>query len=205
MKKQYARLPAVPLPIDLNEAKDQLKRLLVSRSSYRNFSGKPVNLQQISTLLYYSAGVVRTNRRPYPFAGEFPSLEIYLWVRKGSDMKPGLYHYDPFTHSLEVLLSSVTKADAREIWMRQRWVRKAAVIGFITASYLPITSKYGPWGAPFPLIEAGHLVQNVYLLCPTLGLGCRAVGRFREAEVIRLLDLDPKEEYPIYYFGLESL
>lgn len=205
MKKQYKRLSAILLPIDVTKEKNELQELLVTRSSYKDFSGRPVSLTQLSTLLYFAAGVVRGNKRPYPTAGEFSSLEFYLWIRKGKEIKPGLYHYDPHTHSLEALLVPVTKADAWNIWMGQGWTKKAAIIGFITAAYLPITGKYGPWGGPFPLIEAGHFMQNVYLLCPTLGLGCCSIGRFRELEVIRLLDLDPNEEYPIYYFGLESL
>ena len=205
MYKQYKRLASIPLPIDVTEKKDQLRELLVSRCSYREFSGKPISTKQLSNLLYYSAGLVRPDRRPYPFAGKWPSLEIYLWIRKGGDIKRGVYHYDPATHSLEVLLQPVVIEDAQDIWMGQEWQMKAAIIGFVTAVYVPIMSRYGPWGAPFPLIEAGHFMQNVYLLCPPLGLGCCSIGRFRESEVIRFLDLDPHEEYPVYYFALESL
>lgn len=212
MYKQYNRLQSIPLPIHSAGRKDYLKTLLVLRHSYRNVSGKPVSLKQLSELLFYSAGLVHQgeagkteDRRPYPFAGETSTLEMYLWVRRGSDIKKGIYHYCVASHSLDVLLQPVTTEDCIDIWGRQKWVKKAAIILFITAVYNRTMYTYGPRGSLFPFIEAGHLMQNIYLLCPTLNLGCCAIGQFRDDAVIRLLDLDPNEEYPIYNCVLESL
>lgn len=212
MFKRYSRLQSVSLPINLSEKKDQLKSLLVTRRSYRNYSGKAVSLQQLSRLLYYSAGIVRYEgektkepHMPYPCTNKTSALEVYLWVRYGKDIPKGLYHYNPETHKLDVLLRPVLPQDMTKIWLRQRWVRKAAILVFITAVYPRVTNVYGPKGFPFLFLEAGHLAQNIYLLCPTLGLGCCAVGNLKRDAVIQFLDIDPNIEYPVYYLTVESL
>lgn len=212
MFKRYSRLQSVSLPINLSEKKDQLKSLLVTRRSYRNYSGKAVSLQKLSHLLYYSAGIVRYEgekakepHMPYPCTNKTSALEVYLWVRFGKDIPKGLYHYNPETHELDVLLHPVLPQDMTKIWLRQRWVRKATILVFITAVYHRVTDVYGPEGFPFLFLEAGHLAQNIYLLCPTLGLGCSAVGNLKRDAVIQFLDIDPNNEYPVYYLTVESL
>ena len=71
-----------------------------------------------------------------------------------------------------------------------------------TAVYHRTTDKYGQKGLPFPFIEAGHIGQNVYLLAQSLGIGCCAIGQFKEKQLCKLLDINPFEEYPIYYIAL---
>ncbi len=196
------------LPAVANK-KDQLRELLVSRSSYRGFSSQPVELKTLSEILYYAAGIVRVDkdnpkelRRPYPSAGAKYPLEIYPLVLYGKDIPPGLYHYDVTTHALDVLLSPVLPQELQNIWMSQQWFRKAAVIFIITAVYKRTTDKYGELGLPFPFIEAGHVVQNVYLLAQTMDIGCCTIGQFKENELISLLDINPNDEFPIYYVAL---
>lgn len=206
--KRYNRLNSIPLPA-IKPKPDQLRRILISRSSYRGFSKKPIELRVLSEILYYSAGLVREVngrsrefRRPYPSAGAKYPLEIYPLVFFGKDISQGLYHYNMVAHSLEVLLSPVLKNELEGIWMSQKWFRKAAVILIITAVYQRTTNKYGQSGLPFPFIEAGHLGQNLYLICETLGIGCSAIGQFKEKGLIKLLDIDPNEEIPVYYVAI---
>lgn len=207
MYKRYNRLKNIMLPAIVGE-EDELRMLLISRSSYRGFSSQPIELKALSEILYYSAGIVRVDRnsqelhRPYPSAGAKYPLEVYVLVFCGKDIQQGLYHYDPLTHALDVLLSPVLSQELKNIWMSQQWFRKAAAIFIITAAYKRTTDKYGDKGLPFPFIEAGHLVQNVYLLAQTMNIGCCAIGQFREKELIGLLDIDPQEEFPLYYVAL---
>ena len=58
MSKRYNRLRNISLP-KFPIRKANLIELLINRSSYREFSGKPISLQQLSEILHYSAGLVR--------------------------------------------------------------------------------------------------------------------------------------------------
>ncbi|MEX2028506.1 MAG: SagB/ThcOx family dehydrogenase [Candidatus Curtissbacteria bacterium] len=186
-----------------------LQSTLTNRSSYRNFSQKPVNLAQLSEILYFSAGLTQTpnqkiesSRRPYPSAGAKYPLEIYPLVMVNSNtLKKGLYHYNVIEHSLEILLQPLASKDTN-IWMSQKWFRKASIILIVTSVSERNTKKYGPRGIGYSLIEAGHLGQNVYLTAEKLGIGCSAIGELKEKKVIKLLDLNPDEEIPIYYLAL---
>src|SRR3989338_2689823 len=205
MSKRYNRLRNISLP-KFPIRKANLIELLINRSSYREFSGKPISLQQLSEILHYSAGLVRESEGkfhfPYPSAGGKYPIEIYPLVLYGDELKNGLYHYSPTEHALDILLAPLKKEDISSIWMSQKWFRKASIILIFTAVYHRTTDKYGRKGLPFPFIEAGHIGQNVYLLAQSLGIGCCAIGQFKEKQLCKLLDINPFEEYPIYYIAL---
>ena len=208
MHKQYTRLRQINLP-DASKASGDLKILIKKRMSSRDFSGKPISMRDLSNILYYSAGVVRPNPfendnpfRAYPSAGAKYPLEVYPLVLKSKDIKKGLYHYNPSEHSLEILLQPVRDKEIEGIWTKQKWFRKASVIIFLTSVFGRTTDKYGGGGIKFPYLEAGHLVQNTYLIATSLNIGCCAIGLLQEDAVIKLLDINPREEYPIYYVAL---
>lgn len=205
MGKLYSRLKNIFLP-EFPIRQGDLRNLLINRSSYRKFSRKSVGLQQLSEILYYAAGSARELEGkihfPYPSAGGKYPIEIYPLVQYGSELNPGLYHYSPEEHALDILLSPLKKEDTSSIWMSQKWFKNASIILIFTAAYLRTTDKYGQNGLSFPFIEAGHIGQNVYLLAQSLGIGCCSIGQFKEKQLCELLDINPFEEYPIYYIAL---
>lgn len=208
MYKHYTRLNSIKLPLPHKEM-DQLQKLLFKRISFRDFSQKPISLKDLSKILYYSVGLTHVSAinpekalRAYPSAGAKYPLEIYPLILKAKGIKEGLYHYDPSTHSLEVLLKEVLPQEINNLWITQKWFKKAAVIIFLTAVYKRTTDKYGKKGLPFPFIESGHVVQNIYLLSESMNIGCCAIGQVNEKALIKLLDINPLEEIPIYYVAL---
>lgn len=205
MSKRYSRLRNIFLP-EFPIRKDNLRELLIKRGSYRKFSGKSIKIQQLSEILYYSAGLVRKSKGKfhlsYPSAGGKYPIEIYPLVLYGGELNNGLYHYNPIEHALDILLTPLKKEDTSSLWMSQKWFRKASVILILTAVFHRTTDKYGQKGLPFPFIEAGHIGQNIYLLAQSLGIGCCAIGQFKEKKLCKLLDINPFEEYPIYYIAL---
>jgi SagB-type dehydrogenase family enzyme len=205
MSKIYSRLRQIELP-EFPMRGDNLRKLLLKRFSYRNFSKKAVTLKQLSEILYYSAGIVRKVegelRRPYPSAGAKYPIEIYPLILVNNEVQKGLYHYDPANHSLDVLLDSLKNSDISGIWKTQQWFKKASIILILTAAYTRTTEKYGEVGLAFPFIEAGHIGQNVYLLAQSMEIGCCAIGQFNEKPLCELLDINIFEEYPIYYIAL---
>lgn len=209
MHKSYPRLKKIELP-DVSKAIGELRSVIKKRKSFRDFSDKPIDKQTISDLLYYSSGAIRPNPlessnpfRAYPSAGAKYPLEVYLLILNGKDIKPGLYHYNPLAHSLDILLQNISSDEIEPLWIKkQSWFKKASAIMLITSTFNKTTDKYGERGVPFPYLEAGHLAQNVYLLATSLGIGCCAIGMLNENSVIKLLDINPRQEYPIYYLAL---
>jgi nitroreductase len=47
-------------------------------------------------------------------------------------------------------------------------------------------------------LEAGHVGQNVCLLCEEVGLCCCPIGGFLDAGLRRILHIDETEETPVY-------
>lgn len=207
MFKNYTRLKYQQLKSKI--PKGEIENALASRSSYRNFSRKPVTLDQLSELLYISAGLLKINtkdidlsKRAYPSAGAKYPLEIYPLVLVDSSIKKGLYHYNVLENSLETLIHPLKSLDIKNIWMSQEYFKKASVIIIITSIFERTTKKYGNRGIGYSLIEAGHLGQNIYLMAQKLKIGCSAIGELREKEIIKLLDINPDEEQPVYYLAL---
>lgn len=209
MYKQYPRLQHLDLP-NINKPSGQLRKLIKKRSSFRDFSNKPINKAALADILYYCSGVTRPNPpendnpfRAYPSAGAKYPLEVYPLILSGKGIDNGLYHYNPIANNLTILLQKIEKKEIDQIWIKkQPWFKKAAVLLIITATFHRTTDKYKERGVVFPYIEAGHLAQNVYLLANSLGIGCCAIGGLNESQIIKLLDINPREEYPIYYLAL---
>lgn len=204
MTKFYSRLEKIALS-DPQVLSLSLSEIITKRVSFRDFSQKPIAAKEISTLCYYSAGLSRPNPhdsqnpfRVYPSAGAKFPIEMYVFIQYGSDIPQGLYHYQPQDHSLDILLSPVYAKELKRIWIKQPWFQKASAIILLTSISFRTTQKYGALGAHFPFIEAGHMVQNMYLTATALAIGCCAIGQLQTHEVNKLIDLNEYEESFIY-------
>lgn len=207
MFKNYTRLKYHEMKKVIPQG--ELEKTLASRSSCRNFSKKPITLSQLSQLLYLSAGIMEIDnknfnlsKRTYPSAGAKYPLEIYSLVLIGSGIERGLYHYNVLEHSLETLICPLKPSDTNTIWMSQKYFKNASIIIIITSIFKRTTKKYGNRGIGYSLIEAGHLGQNIYLMSRKLKIKCSAIGELNEKEIVKLLDINPDEEQPIYYIAL---
>jgi SagB-type dehydrogenase family enzyme len=216
--KEYPRMPRIDLKPYLKPLPEiPLWKLLLSRKSRRNFNDKPINISQISNLLYWASGIRNLEKHlekkdwqsSYRFyasgGGRYP-LEIYPLVLKGEgELRPSLYHYNVKEHILENIWDRDFLKYEKE-WLEGAlsypWSRDAAVILFITAVFWRNQIKYGERGYRYILQESGHLGQNLYLVSETLGLQCCALGGFAEEEVERVLDIDGISESCIYTFAI---
>ncbi len=203
--KGYGRLDEIKLPKPLTNIKSSFSSILVKRKSIREFVTKPMALSDLSTLLYYSAGINRTDRknairRFYPSAGARFPLEAYIVAQNIKNLPKGLYHYYIKNYSLEQLLALKDRKILSSF--NQSFIEKSAAILIITAVFNRNTAKYGDRGYRHILIEAGHLGQNVYLLSSALELGCCAIGGYIDDEINKLLDIDGINESVIYVLAI---
>ena len=88
-------------------------------------------------------------------------------------------------------------ADVSSASLNQRWITGASVVVALVADYSVITNVYGDRGVMYTHMEAGHISQNIYLQCESLGLGTCAVGAFDEDELDAILGV-PGSDTTLY-------
>lgn len=198
--KEYPRLPSIALPEKSEES--ELEALLDLRESTRTFSDKPLQIEEVGSILK-SCRVVDNGRDPerrsYPSGGARFPVELYLIAYNIRGLDGGAYHYNIRKGSLELLWRKDLRDRQREL-ISPYLENPAGTIIF--TSVIPRAEvKYGPRAYPYSLIEAGHMGQNLHLKCAELGIGSCSVSGFVDTTAKELLDLSD-EEIPIYTISI---
>lgn len=209
--KEYLRMPKILLP-NPTKIEFSLGEALIARKTERDFDENLIDVQKISQVLFYSAGIIDKkedwdkSRRTYPSGGARFPLEIYpIVLNENEDVKAGVYHYNVKGHFLEKLFEDKelkNKIYPEIIW--QEMIKKPPLLMAISAVFSRNTIKYKNRGYRYILIEAGHMGQNIYLVSHTLGLKCCAIGGFGDDKINEILDIDGGEESVIYIFAISN-
>ena len=123
-------------------------------------------------------------------------------VRQVEGLVPGMYHYLPMTHQLELLSAQEDPQAlldfAEESLCGQRWAAKANVVFYW--SFVPYRSewRYGIFAHKLIMADVGHVGENLYLACAALGLGTCGIGAYDQALCDKTFQLDGEEEYMVY-------
>jgi len=80
----------------------------------------------------------------------------------------------------------------------QRFVALAAVVLFWTAIPARMEWRYDLAAHKVIAIDAGHVCQNLYLACESLGLGTCAIAAYQQEACDGLLGVDGDEEFTLY-------
>lgn len=175
-----------------------VEQALSQRRSIRNYQEEPLEVAEVSQLLWAAQGVTGPRGlRSAPSAGAIYPLELYLVVGNVESLQPGLYHYDPANHGLDLVTTGDCRAALAAAALGQPWVTGAAAILLMASVPQRMARKYRERGTRYVHLEAGHIAQNVYLQAESLGLGTVAVGAFRGENVKAVLRLRDEEE-PLY-------
>lgn len=192
--KGYPRLQETKLPKPKLSSAKSLINVLKKRVSGRSFSGKKIFLDMLSSLLYYSAGefnIKSQARRLYPSAGARYPLEIYLII-KNSEIENGIYHYYVKNNSLEKIGTYDNTPFSK--YTGQNWSDKANCLIIISGVFERTTAKYGDRGYRHVMVEAGIVIENLYLVSAALGLVCCASGGYLDDKINKALDIDGRRE-----------
>ncbi len=203
--KTYPNAPRIQLPKPLEKAGVDILDSIRSRRSRRRYSSKPLSLIEVATLLYYSVGITGRSwwggpKRVYPSAGALQPVEAYLVASKVENLNPGLYHYNPGEHSLELLVSGDYSRELERIALNQEHVGEAPANIILTIVYKRTASKYGLRAYRYAHLDVGFAAQNIYLVAEALNLATVAVGAFYDRELCNLLKIDCEEEIPALVF-----
>ena len=208
------KAPMAGNPIDLPRdfenlgMEDNLVQLLLKRKSSRVYTQEDMSLLQLSFLLWGTQGVKDIRGKSYatlrtvPAGGARHPFETYLLVRQVEGLVPGMYHYLPMTHQLELLSAQEDPQAlldfAEESLCGQRWAAKANVVFYW--SFVPYRSewRYGIFAHKLIMADMGHVGENLYLACAALGLGTCGIGAYDQALCDKAFQLDGEEEYTVY-------
>ena len=205
--KGYPRFSAFKLkePSKLNISLDEA---LINRLSTRNYSKKPINFQDLSNILYYSAGENKKrtskeiNYRFYPSGGARYPLEIYPIIRKKSEIDEGIYHYYVRNNLLEKFPNKGLSDKFLKEAFAQPTLLEASVLLVVSAIFLRTQIKYNERGYRLVLMELGNLCQNIYLTCSALNIGCCEINGFNDNLFNDLLGIDGLRESTMIVMAL---
>ncbi|WP_202903307.1 SagB/ThcOx family dehydrogenase [Gorillibacterium massiliense] len=179
--------------------------LLEARKSQRVYKQESLTLEQLAFLLWSTQGIKSTRGnqyatvRPVPSAGARHPFETYLAVFRVEGLAPGIYHYLPFEHALEFLheVDDLEDEVSRSL-CDQKWAAKGAVTFFYSAVPYRSEWRYSILSHRVMLMDAGHVMQNLYLSSVAIGCGTCAIAAFDQKVVDGLLGLDGEEEFVVY-------
>ncbi|MBE0592087.1 MAG: SagB/ThcOx family dehydrogenase [Gemmatimonadales bacterium] len=153
---------AIQLPSPQTEIGRPLMQALTLRQSTRSFATRPLDLQELSNLLWAADGINRpeSGGRTAPSARGWHEIDIYVALPEA------LYRYDPPTHALRPAVAG----DLRPLTGVQTFVAGAP----LNLVYVADRSRQGNASEEdkerYNFANAGLIAQNVYLYCASQGL-----------------------------------
>lgn len=189
---------SIPLNLKLDHA-------IKKRRSTREFTGDPLSLEEVSTILRMASGITETveitlsteerislNLRSVPSGGALYPIDLYIAVLKVKGLKKAVYQY----HPIDDLLTKVSDADVVDRLVQSfsdtNTLTSAcpAVIVLFKAQPWRTMRKYGNRGLRFVFQEIGAMSQNIHLCITALGLGGSDYAGFYESDVNEALNID---------------
>lgn len=189
------------LPLDFEDVVQGvgLLELLKGRESCREYADTELSLKELSFLLWATQGIrhfagrfKQVTFRNVPSAGSRHPFETYLFISNVEGMIPGIYHYLPESHELEVWKEKGDyEAELKEALNGQSFAASAPVT--FVWSVLPYRTewRYGLQSHKYMLIDAGHVCENLYLACEAIGCGTCAVGAYDQELLDELMGFMP--------------
>jgi SagB-type dehydrogenase family enzyme len=189
-----------------------LQRVLAERRTWRSFARRPLPVAVLGDLLGWTNGVQQwaTLRgqgelpmKTSPSGGSRHPLELYVCARRVDGLAPGVYHYAPDAHRLELVARHARPARVQRYLPTQFYYEGAAVLLFFTAVFDRYQWKYDtPRAYRAVLIEAGHQCQTFCLMATDRGLAPFCSMALADREIEADLGIDGVSEAVVYAAGV---
>jgi SagB-type dehydrogenase family enzyme len=202
--------PRISLPTEFTPLRLTLAAAITNRVTARNLEPCIISLENIATIFHYAYGINRSNQdtdfpRPFrmvPSGGALYPLELFFHSTKVEGVPAGLYHYNPLQHDLAALRYGDESRKLSQSMVQNNLALDSSLLIFITAMFERSTFKYGSRGYRFTLLEAGHVAQNINLVCTAMGLGCVNIGGYYDRQIDDLLGLDGITQSTVYIIAI---
>jgi len=173
-----------------------------NRRSRRNFTQESLTLEELSFLLWVTQGVEKlihnglVTIRTVPSGGAMHPFETYLLINRVNGVDPGLYRYLALDHKLLKLFSEGADLPSRinEASNGQTFVGESAVVFVWAVRPYRTEWRYGEDSLKDILISVGHICQNLYLACESIGAGTCAIVAYNQRLLDSLVGVDGEDE-----------
>jgi SagB-type dehydrogenase family enzyme len=214
-----AKLFDLVLPADFTIGRMPVIEAIRRRRSRREYTDEPLTLEELSFLLWATQGhdpdateafrnwlaskgataaaETTFTLRPVPSAGACHPFETYIVAQRVSGLASGLYRYLPMEHRL-VALQSGSELTDRVTTAFMKWMHRSAAIFIWTTIPYRTEWRYSIVGHKMIAQESGHVCQNLYLACESIGAGACAIAAYDQAEVDALIGVGGDDEFTIY-------
>ena len=194
---------------------DRLAAIMDRRRSTRSYAEDPIGLEELSEFLFrvaritrvFSGGDQELMSRPFPSGGSIYEIEFYLAVGACRGLPPGLYYYRGVEHALERLPNTADGAKRllADSAMAMGQPDTPPQILVVLASRLPrFAWKYQSMAYRLILMNAGVIIQTMYLVATDMALAGCANGSGNTQVFAEITGLDPVSETSIGEFALGS-
>jgi len=191
---------AIKLPPPAKKGTVSVEEALQGRRSNRQFANRPLELAQISQMLWAADGINSPQgKKTAPAAKAAYAIELYVVAgeRGVTNLAPGVYHYLAADNALAPVVQGELRAVVAKACNSQAWIEKAPVIVVITGDYARCAAKNGEQKAPmYTHMESGFVAQNLFLQVGALGLGAGIAGGFNDKALAQALKL-PQNDIPL--------
>jgi SagB-type dehydrogenase family enzyme len=203
----------IKLPNPQLKGKISLEETILKRRSVRKYNREPLNLSQLSQILWSAQGVTGTMKlKAAPSAAATYPPEICIFFGKQrviaskakqttEELQAGIYHYEADSYSLRLHKANDSTPDLARAALDQEFIFDATVDIVICALYHRTSSSYGRRGERYVHTEVGHAGENIHLQAVALGLATVEVGTFYDEEVRKLIGVEEQIK-PLYIMPL---
>jgi SagB-type dehydrogenase family enzyme len=204
--RKYPDAERIELPKEMVPIDDSLAETIQERSSGRDYSGEPLTLPELSTLLFLGYGVrdmMRAYNRPdmpkrtVPTSGGLQCAEIYVVVNAVEDIEKGLYHYHPVDHALERINRGNLRWKIEEVCPQQEWITNAGVMLFIAPVLDRVKWKYRRKAYRMTHVDTGIVTHNLHLVATGLDLESCMVMGYQDEDASEFLELDGRSQFTV--------
>ena len=173
----------IKLPMHNLKDNVSLKTALEKRKTSRVFNRENLSTLDISNLLWAGYGINRTNgKRTVPVARGIYAVEMYV------ALPDGVYYHNLLDNSLKKITDKDMRADSDG----RKMGAKAPVVLVMVADSDAFDGK----GERYIAMEAGAIMQNLYLYCAAYDLNTVVCASFNKDVWAKELKL-PKNKYVI--------
>jgi len=189
-----------------------------ARRSLRQFTGKTMPLQELSTILFYGNGVTGdmtmiseeddpqwpkyslgapevAHTRAASSGGGLNPIYLYLVLQNVEKLDDGIYIYLPFGHSLKKVMAFNEQKRKEHLALSRSWgpnvePAKVNLAIYYVYNVYENSRKYGDMGLIFAVVEAGEIAANIHLVCTATKVGSSDMGGWEKVQTERFLGID---------------
>src|SRR5712691_11226619 len=201
--KAYTTLEALPLPRELRQTGvAALSAIAESIQADANGPHAVPDLAALAQLLYLTAGITRHRKHPggeiyfgaAACTGALYEVELYVVCGDLADLQAGVYHFSPAEFALRRLRAGDCRGVLSEATGHETAIVHAPLTIVCACTYWRNAWKYQARTYRHFGWDNGTLLANLLAVATALGMPAKVICGFADADVNRLLDVDPERE-----------